>query len=218
MIIKLFEHVEPHGADVGAYEGSFEHMRGMAHGGRQDLSFKGVVGVNRFDLTDHLHTEVADGIQPAYEWANVGCATFGGQERLQGREGDGHVGFNAFSIKHLYGHEAFTRNRDFHDDVLMYFGQCPALLDHFVGGQSQCFETDWAINDVTNLAIYIEMFSSGFGDVRGVGGDSINDAPAPRFFDFFYVRAIDEYFHKVRPMDWVETGAQVISPFWFPFV
>jgi len=40
------------------------------------------------------------------------------------------------------------------------------------------------------------VFSAGFGHVRGIGGDSVDDSQTPRFSDFFYICTINKYLHS----------------------
>ena len=57
------------------------------------------------------------------------------------------------------------------------------------------FEGDGAVHDGANLAVNIGRRAAGFADVSGIGGDAVNDAPAPGFADLFNVSGVEEYFH-----------------------
>ena len=78
----------------------------------------------------------------------------------------------------------------------MNLGQLPAFLDDALRIQRDSLQADGAIHDVADLAIDLAGLAACLGDVRRVGGDAVNNAPAPGFTDLGYVGSIKEQFHS----------------------
>jgi hypothetical protein len=75
------------------------------------------------------------------------------------------------------------------------FGQLTPFSKDLIRFQADGFETDRAIDDLTDLAIDIGRASAGFGDMRRVGSNTINYAPGIRFLDLGHISGIDKQFH-----------------------
>src|SRR5208283_4883031 len=221
MVVKLLEDVEAHGHDVGAGERGLEDVQGVAGGSSNDLSLEPVVGVNRLDLADQVHAVMADGIEAADEGANVSGADLGRQQSLQGGEGDGDVRLVAFGSEDFDSLNPLFNDRHLDNDVFVDFGQFNAFLHDAFGVQGNSFQADGSVHDIADFAIDFARSAAGLGNVGRVGGDAVNDAPAPGFADLGNFGSIKEQFHFIsRTMFRLKRaqGSAGSAGVWFPFV
>ncbi len=116
-----------------ADEGGIEHVNRGADACHQYLRREIVVFVNRADLFNKIHANVRDIVQATHKWADVGGASFGGEEGLVCRKTQCHIGFNAFVCAHLDGFESFGHERYFHHDVFVNLSQLHRFFENTFG-------------------------------------------------------------------------------------
>ena len=131
MLVKLFEDIVAHGANVRAGEGGFEHMQRMTDGGGKNVGFESVIRIDGFDLANDVHADVAERVEATDEWADISRATFGGEQGLDGGKGDCDVGLNALGVQRFDCLQPFFDEGDFDDDIVVNVGEAAAFLDNF---------------------------------------------------------------------------------------
>src|SRR6185436_12461404 len=140
MLVKLFEDIVAHGANVGAGEGGFEDMQRMTDGGGKNVGFESVIRIDGFDLANDVHADVAERVEATDERADISGATLGGEQRLDGGECDSDVGFDALSVQRFDCLQPFFDEGDFDDDIVVNGGEAAAFLDDFGRGEGNGFE------------------------------------------------------------------------------
>ena len=188
----LFDDFVGDGGDVGAGEGAFGDVHGVADAGGDDFGLDAVGVEDLGDFGDEVGAADADVVEAADEGADEGSAGSGREERLIGREDEGHVDFDAFGGQGVTSLEAFHRHRNLDDHVLVDAGDFAAFADHAfsIGGGRFDFAADGAVDDGCDFGYDLFEVAAFFGDEGGIGGDAADDAHVVGFADIIHIGCV----------------------------
>lgn len=192
MLGHLLDDLVGNGGNVGAGEGAFGDVHGMADAGRDDLGGD-AVGVEYLgDFGDEVGAADADVIETANERADKGSAGTGGEQSLVGREDERHIDFDAFGGQGMTRLESFHGHRNLDDHILVDLGDLASFADHAfgVGGGRFDFAADGAVDDGGDLGYDLLEIAPFFGDEGRIGGDSANDAHVIGFPDVVHIGCV----------------------------
>ena len=186
--------------DIRPHAGGFQHMDGMADTCHDDFRLKEIIRENVHNLGHHLHARSGDVVQPSHKRAHVGRPRFGGQQGLQRRKDQRHVGLNPFIGTNLDGFETFFGHGDFDNHVAVDGGQFPGFRNHGVGGGAHGFGAHRSLHDVADLFDMrpkaLTIRNPFLGDQGRIGRHAVENPQRVGFLDFIQVGRIDEEFHS----------------------
>ena len=192
MLGHLLDDLVGDGGDVGAGEGAFGDVHGMADAGGDDLRGDAVGVEDLGDFGDEVGAADADVIEAADERADECGTGTGGEQSLVGREDERHIDFDAFGSQGMTRLESFHGHRNLDDHILVDFGNLAPFADHAfgVGGGRLDFAADGAVDDGSDLGYDLFEIASFFGDEGRIGGDSANDAHVIGFPDVVHIGCV----------------------------
>jgi len=197
------EHMVGHGFDhrgrsrghIGPDFGAVAHVIGAADGGREDIRLVSVIVVNLANIRDQIHPVDVQIIEPSNERRDKCGPGFCGQERLVGRETQGHVDHFAFIGQRFARAQPGPGKGHLHRDIFRDLGQFAALGNHVVGVERDHLGGDRTRHHSTDFFGHFENIPTGFFDERRVGRDPIDHPQIIEFCNRCDVCGIDKEFH-----------------------
>jgi len=123
----------------------------MADAGNNHLRFKSIIGEDRYNLLNQLHSRLPDIIQSADERADIGRPAFAARSAWVGEKTSVVFVLIPSETKTLIA-SSLRRHRNFDDNVFPHFRKPSGFLNHPFGVQAYYFKTNGqTLYDLTDL-------------------------------------------------------------------
>ena len=184
MLNQFLENLKGHGGDVRSKLGRLQDMHRVADAGYQNFRLKTIIGVDRLDISDDIHPNLAYVIQAADKGADVRGPALGGQKGLRRRKAEGDIDPDLALAQDLKGLEPFGNQRDFDDDVRCDLDEFLRLLQHPLTDRRHNLRAHGTFHNRTDLRDEVMELPSFFTNQRRVGRDAIENPQLIRLANF----------------------------------
>ena len=110
--------------------GAIDDVHGMSHRSGKDLGLVIVIVKNGPDLRDQSQAVGGNIVQPSYKGRYIGSTCLGSQDRLSGREHQGHIDLDTFVREVFACLDPICSHRKFHYDLRVERRKGLPFLDH----------------------------------------------------------------------------------------